>query len=125
MRINGDGLSVERKVSVLVALLFFNLILVSTNVVLDNKKTVFQNVFGALLSPFQIGFQKTVDWVSHEMRHYVFLKGSFEKYHDLKKKYTRLKLENYLLKRKIVDQEFLASLKVKRENFIKTDVISI
>ena len=125
MNINEDRLSIERKVSVLVAVLFFHLILVSTNVVLDNKKTVFQNVLGSIISPFQIGFQKTADWIGHELRHYVFLKDSFEKYYELKKKYSRLRIENYQLKRKVADEEFLSNLKFKRENFIKTDVISI
>lgn len=117
----------ERKAIVLVAFLFMNLILISTNenVVLANKKTLFQNAIGFIIAPFQIGFQEAVDYIAHEMRHYVFLKGSFEKYYDLKKNYTQLKYENYLLKRKIVDQEFLEELKVKRKKFIKADVISI
>lgn len=115
----------ERKVFILVAFLFMNLILVSTNVVLENKKTLFQSTIGFIVAPFQIGFQKTVDYIAHEMRHYVFLKESFEKYHQLKESYTQLKYENYLLKRKIVDQEFLEQLKVKRTQFIKADVISI
>lgn len=115
----------ERKIIVLVAVLFVNLILVSSNVVLENKKTLFQNVLGAIVSPFQIAFQETVDWVSHQMRHYVFLKESFTKYHELKKQYSTLKWENYLLKRKIRDQEFLDNLKLERTRFLKADVISI
>lgn len=115
----------ERKIIVLVAVLFVNLILVSSNVVLDNQKTLFQNVLGVMVSPFQIAFQESVDWVSHQLRHYVFLKNSFKKYHKLKKQYSALKWENYLLKRKIRDQEFLDNLKLERTRFIKADVISI
>lgn len=122
---NREETPFERKIIILVALLFFNLILVSSNVVLTNKKSLFQNIIGLIVSPFQIGLQKASDYFSHNVRHYVFLKDSFKKYHRIKKKYTRLKYENYLLKSKIIDQEFLEYLKVKRDRFIKTDVISI
>jgi rod shape-determining protein MreC len=115
----------ERKVIVLVAILFFNLVLVSSNVVLENKRSLLQNVVGVIVAPFQIAFQKTVDFVSQQTRHYVFLKNSFKKYHQLKKKHFQLVYENYILKKKIAEQDFLNRLKVKRSNFIKVDVISI
>jgi rod shape-determining protein MreC len=120
-----DHLSTERKVVILTAVLFLNLILVSTGVVLENEKTLFQGVVGAIVAPFQIGFQKSVDYISYQLRHYVFLKDSFEKYYELEKKQTKLVYENYLLKKKIIDQDFLNELKVKRTNFKKVDVISI
>ncbi len=125
MDINKTVIPTERKVITLVAVLFLNLVLVSTHVVLKDQRTLFQTVVGVLVSPFQIAFQKTVDFVSHEMRHYVFLKGSFDRYHELKKKHTRLKYENYILKRKVADAEFLEQAKTLREQFIKADVISI
>jgi rod shape-determining protein MreC len=125
MNINSAEVPPERKIIILVAVLFLNLILVSTQVVLKNQKTLFQNVIGFFISPFQIAFQETVDYFSKELRHYVFLKNSFKKYLDLKKKYTRAKYENYLLKRKIEEAEFLKTLKAARDDFIKTEVISV
>jgi rod shape-determining protein MreC len=121
----GDNLPTERKIMILVAVLFFHLILVSTNVVLKNERTLLQNILGTIISPFQIGFQKTVDFVSHQLKHYVFLKDSYKKYRDLKQKHTQLKYENYLLKQKINDQNFLQQVKSKCSNFIKAEVISI
>jgi rod shape-determining protein MreC len=121
----GDNLPTERKIMILVAALFFHLILVSTNVVLKNERTLLQNILGTIISPFQIGFQKTVDFVSNQLKHYVFLKNSFKKYRDLKQKITQLKYENYLLKQKIIDQNFLEQVKSKSGNFIKAEVISI
>ena len=115
----------ERKIMILVAFLFFHLILVSTNVVLKNERTLLQNILGTIISPFQIGFQKTVDFVSNQLKHYVFLKNSFKKYRDLKQKHTQLKYENYLLKQKIIDQNFLEQVKSKCSNFIKAEVIAI
>lgn len=121
----GDNLPTERKIMILVGVLFFHLILVSTNVVLKNERTLLQNILGTIISPFQIGFQKTVDFVSDQLKHYVFLKNSYKKYRDLKQKYTQLKYENYLLKQKIIDQNFLEQVKSKSSDFIKADVISI
>lgn len=121
----GDNLPTERKIMILVAVLFFHLILVSTNVMLKNERTLLQNILGTIISPFQIGFQKTVDFVSNQLKHYVFLKNSFIKYRDLKEKYTQLKYENYLLKQEIIDQNFLEQIKSKSSNFLKVEVISI
>jgi rod shape-determining protein MreC len=125
MNINGQSVATERKVIVLVAVLFMNLILVSSNVVLKNEKSLFQNIIGVIISPFQSGFQKTVDYFSREMRHYVFLKENFKQYHELRKKYVRLLYKNYLLKKKIHEVEFLETLKEKQTQFIKADTISV
>lgn len=122
---NGDPLPSERKIVILALVLFFHLIVVSTGVVLENKRTLLHNIFATITSPFQIAFQESLDWVSHQLRHYVFLKNSFKKYHILKKDYTRLKRENYLLKERIAQKEFLEEVKKKRSQFIHVDVISI
>jgi rod shape-determining protein MreC len=122
---SADNISNERKTIILVMVLFLNLILVSSGVVLNNKKTLFQSIVGAFVAPFQIGFQKSVDYISHQLRHYVFLKNSFEKYYELEKKQAQLIYENYLLKKKIIDQDFLNNLKVKKTQFIKADAISL
>lgn len=121
----GGEISNERKYFILVAVLFLNLVLVSNHVILKDQRTLFQTIVGVIISPFQIGFQKTVDFISHEFKHYVFLKDSFSKYLDIKKKYTRLKYENYLLKRQLTDQDFLRRIKEKNYSFIQADVISI
>lgn len=118
-------MTTEKKIMILVAVLFCHLILVSTNVVLKNQKTLLQNILGTIISPFQIGFQKTVDFISDQLKHYVFLKDSFEKYRDLKEKIAQLKYENYLLKQKITDQTFREQLKSKINNFIAAEVIAI
>lgn len=117
--------SSERKYFILVSILFFNLVLVSTQVVLKGQRTLFQTIVGFIVSPFQIAFQETADFISHEFKHYVFLKDSFEKYREIKKKYTRLKYENYSLKRKLAEQRFLQGAKDTFDDFIKADVISI
>jgi rod shape-determining protein MreC len=118
-------ISTERKTFILVTVLFLNLILISTNVVLRNKRSLFQNIVGFIVSPFQVGFQKTVNFVSHRVKRYVFLKNMYRQYSEVKKEQRKLKFENYLLKRKIDDESFLAALKNRDEDFITADVISI
>jgi len=125
MDLTNDSLPSERKIIILVVFLFFNLILVSTNVVLEGEKTLFQQMVGTVVSPFQIAFQKTVDFVDRQLKHYVFLKDTYVKYRDLKQKHLLLKYENYLLKRKIEDVDFLEHLKTEYKEFIRADVISI
>ena len=85
---NFGGVSSERKYFILVSILFFNLVLVSTQVVLKGRRTLFQTIVGFIASPFQIAFQETANFISHECKHYVFLKDSFEKYREKKKEYT-------------------------------------
>ncbi len=118
-------ISTEKKFSMLVAVLFLNLVLVSIHVVLKNQRTLFQNIVAFIVSPFQVASQKTIDFVSHEFKHYVFLKDSFTKYHEIKRKYARLKYENYILKKKLIENGFTQRVKGKFQGFIEADVISI
>jgi len=118
-------ITTERKTLILVTVLFLNLVLISTNVVLKNRKSLFQNIVGFIVSPFQVGFQETVDFFSRKLKHYVFLKNTHRKYIEIKKQQNRLKVENYLLRKKIADEAFLSGLKHIDEAFIQADVISI
>jgi rod shape-determining protein MreC len=124
----GDGPS-ERRHFVLAGVLFLNLVLVSTHVVLKNQQTLFQTIIGFFVSPIQVVFQKTADFVSYEFKHYLFLKDSFNRYQEIKRDYSRLKYENYILKRKLLehgDEDRVKGLyEGLYDDFIKADVISI
>jgi rod shape-determining protein MreC len=115
----------ERKIVVLVAVLFVNLVMMSTSIVLKNERSLLHNIIGLVASPFQIGFQKTVDFVSHQLRHYVFVKNMFREYHDLKEKYSRLKYENYLMKREMIRLNFLREAEMKPSAFIPAELIAV
>jgi cell shape-determining protein MreC len=119
------GKQKEQKITVLIVALFFNLFLMSSNIVLKNKQSLFHNIISSIASPFQIGFQKTIDFISFEIKHYIFLKNTFSKYHVLKKKITKLKYENYILRKKIEKLGFLESVEKKYDSFIVAEVISI
>ncbi|MCI0470466.1 MAG: rod shape-determining protein MreC [Candidatus Aminicenantes bacterium] len=122
---NDKEITPEKKTFILATVLFLNLILISTNVVLKNERSLFQNIVGIIVSPFQVGFQKTVDFVSERMRRYIFLKDAYKKYSHIKQTQMRLKYENYLLKRRLEDRTFLASLDKMSGEYIAADVISI
>lgn len=115
----------EQKITVLVLVLFLNLFLMSSSIILKNKRSLFQNIISSFASPFQIGFQKTIDFISFELKHYVFLKNTFDKYYDLKKRITKLKYENYILRKKIEGLGFLKSIEKKFDSFIVVEVISV
>ncbi len=115
----------ERRHFVLAGVLFLNLVLVSTHVVLKNQQTLFQTIIGSIVSPIQVVFQKTADFVSYEFRHYIFLKDSFNRFQEIKRNYSRLKYENYLLKRKLLELGDADGVKGVYVDFIKADVISI
>ncbi|MCP4218639.1 MAG: rod shape-determining protein MreC [bacterium] len=121
---NTGELSSERKTFILVAILFLNLVMVSTHVVLKDQRTLFQSIVATIVSPFQIAFQETADFFSREFKHYIFLKDNFNKYHDIKKKYTRLKYENYILRKKLKDFQFHHQVTEKRD-FFTAEVVAI
>ena len=120
-----DEIPSERRHFVLVAVLFLNLVLVSTHVVLKNQQTLFQFIIGYIVSPFQIAFQKTTDFVSSELNHYLFLKDSFRNYQEIKQQCRRLKYENYILRKKLHEQGNTDLVNGLYTNFIIADVISI
>jgi len=119
------GSQKEQKITVLVLVLFFNLFLMSSSIILKNERSLFQNIISSFASPFQVGFQKTIDFISFELKHYVFLKNTFDKYYDLKKSIAKLKYENYILRKKIEGMGFLKSIENKFDSFIVTEVISV
>jgi len=115
----------ERKSFILIFLLFLNLFLMSINIILKNEKSLIENIIGSVVTPFQVGFQKTVDFLSYEIKHYVFLKNMYHQYHDLKKKHKDLKYQNYELRKQLAESGFRSRLKNENLNFIGVEVISI
>ena len=99
MRFNAGrgGLSTEKKSAVLVLVLFVNLILISSQIMLKNRQSLLQSVVANMVMPLQLTFQKASDFVSGELDRYFFLRGIFKKYQLLKKQQLDLRIENYAL----------------------------
>lgn len=115
----------ERKAIVLVAVLFFNLILISRNVMFDDNRSLFSNIVSFIVTPFQLGYQNSVNFVSTQLNHYVFVKNTYRKYSALKKDYSRLKYENYILRRKIAKLGFVHEAARKPGVFSEAEVIAV
>lgn len=117
----------ERKAIIIVSILFLNLILISSQIILKNRQSLLANVIANAVTPFQIAFQKTSDFIIHEFRHYVFLKNTYKRYQTLKQKFTEVKYQNHLLK---TDSHRLQALLQVREqgkvkNFLLVECISV
>lgn len=96
----------NRRVVFLVGILFLNLILMSSRIILNNNRSLLFTGVGYVVAPVGIVFQKSTDFISRNFRHYVFVTNTFSKYRKLKKENSRLKYENYLLRRKIGPLEY-------------------
>ncbi len=119
------GLSTEKKSTVLVLVLFVDLILISSQIMLGNRQSLLQSVVANMVMPLQLTFQKATDFAGNELDRYVFLRGVFKKYQLLKKKHVDLRVENYSLKRELRDLRALAGAKRKFSRFLLATVISV
>jgi rod shape-determining protein MreC len=118
-------LSSERKATVLVLILFINLILISSQIILKNKQSLLQTVIANMITPLQLTIQKSSDFISSELGRYFFLRDVFKKNQLLKKEQIDLKIENYFLKRQLRDLNAPLGTLGKFDRFIMATVISV
>jgi len=123
-RVRGE-LSTEKKSAVLVLVLFVNLILISSQIILKNRQSLLQAAVANAIMPLQLTFQKSSDFVIGELDRYFFLRNIFKKYQVLKRQYLDLRLENYALKRDLRDLNVLDRVKKKFGKFLLATVISV
>lgn len=120
-----NGLTTEKKSAVLVLILFINLILISSQIILKNHQSLLQTAVANLITPLQLTFQKASDFASGELNRYFFLRGIFQKYQQLKKQQLDLRIENYALRRDLRDLRALAGARKKFSHFLLATVISV
>jgi len=120
-----NELSNERKSAVLVLILFVNLILISSQIILNNRQSLLQTVIANMVMPLQLTFQKSSDFVLGELQRYLFLRNIFKKYQVLKKQYLDLRIENYALARNLRDLRLAAGVKPPPIRFHLVSVISV
>lgn len=126
MRSNpGAGLSAERKSAVLVLILFVDLILISSQIMLENKQSLLQTAVANMVMPLQITFRKATDFVGSELERYVFLRGIYRKHQKLRRTYVGLRVENIALRRQLRDLRTLAAARGKFQRFLMASVISV
>jgi rod shape-determining protein MreC len=120
-----NELSTEKKSAILVFILFIDLMLISSQIILRNKQSLLQTIIANMITPLQFTFQKSTDFVSSELNRYFFLRGVFKKYQALKKKQLDLKIENYSLNRQLRDLHVMKTDMGKFAHFITADVIAV
>jgi len=118
-------LSAEKKSVVLVLILFIDLMLISSQIMLKNKQSLLHTIIANMIMPLQLSFQKSSDFVSSELERYFFLRGVFNKHQALKKKHLDLKLENYFLKKQLRDLHVVNAGMEKFAHFITATVIAV
>ena len=127
MRYNtgNSELSTEKKSAVLVLILFINLILISSQIILKNRQSLLQAAIASLVMPLQLTFQKSSDFVVGELERYFFLRNIFKKHQLLKKQNLDLKIENYKLETELRDLRIMAAARKKSQRFLLATVISV
>ena len=91
----------NRAVVFLVAVLFLNLMLMSSRIVMKNNRSLLMTGVGFVVTPVEVAFQEVSSFVSRNLRHYVFVTNTYHRFLKLKKEQSRLKYENYLLRQRL------------------------
>ncbi len=118
-------LTAERKAIVLAVVLFLNLLLISSQIILKNRRSLLGTVLGNLISPVQIACQQTSDFFINQLRHYLFLRRAYQKYVEVKRENTRLILENFRMKSQLWQMRALESVRGKFKNYRLVNVIAV
>ena len=121
----GRGLSAEKKTAILVLILFANLILISSQIILKSQQSLLQTVVANMITPLQLSFQKASDFLGGQLDRYLFLRGIYRKYQALKKERVGLRIENTTLKRELRDLRVLAETRAKFSRFLLATVIAV
>lgn len=127
MRFDAEGraLSAEKKTVVLVLILFANLLLISSQIILKNQRSLLKTVIANMVTPVQLAFQRASDFLGGELERYVFLRGIYRKFQVLKKEQLGLRVENLALKRELRDLRVLAEARQRFRHFLLASVISV
>lgn len=122
----GKGeISAEKKSAVLVLILFVNLILISSQIILKNNQSLLQAIIANMITPLQLTFHKSSEFISAELERYFFLRGVYRKHQALKKKHLDLKIENIALKKQLRDLHVPHGDMKRFSRFITAMVISV
>jgi cell shape-determining protein MreC len=118
-------LSAEKKAIVLVLILFIDLMMISSQIVLKNRQSLLQAIVANMIAPLQLVLQKSSDLVVSGLNRYLFLHGAFEKYRSLKKKHLDLKVENFALKKQLREQRIIKGDMGRFARFRTVTVIAV
>lgn len=115
----------EKKALIVAMILFFNLILLSTQIILKNRQSLLIHLLSNAVGPFQTGVHKATEFVSREWKRYFFLRGIYRKYQEQKKKNIRLQFENYLLKQQLREHKLRKGVEGKFPRYELVNTVSV
>ncbi len=118
-------LSAEKKAVLMVLILFVDLLMISSQVILKNRQSLLQTIVANMITPLQLTFQKSSDLIVSGLTRYVFLRDAFEKHRALKKKHLELKIENFALKKQLRELHQIKGSLAKYARFITATVIAV
>ena len=95
-----------RRELVLAITLVANLLMMSTNIMLDNQRSLLGQIVYNVASPLQVAFHWAVDQVDVQVHRFLFLRRSHEKYRDLRREYARVQYENQRLRAALGRERF-------------------
>ena len=112
----------EQKTLIIGFFLFLNIIIMSTNIVLKDNKTLLEYSIGAIISPIQILVGGTTNYIESKWEKYFFSKNIYQQYQALKRQIFTLKNRNYLLKQDI--KRLKSQLKISQTRSDKYKIVS-
>ena len=108
----------EQKTFIVLTFLFFNILVLSSNIVIREKQTLLEYSIGSVVSPIQTIIANTIDFAHEKWENYFFSKNIYNKYKKLKKEIFDLKTKNYVLKSKLKSLEKYSNLvNIKSEKY--------
>ncbi len=99
------GPSPEKRALFLALILFLDLILISSQVVLKNDRTLLHQLIAGVATPFQVGVSRVAGMVASGFHRYVFLKGAQDRYQELEGRYMALRQEVQRLQNQLREAE--------------------
>ncbi|MBN1196654.1 MAG: rod shape-determining protein MreC [Candidatus Aminicenantes bacterium] len=115
----------NRAVVFLVAVLFLNLMLMSSRIVMKNDRSLLMTVVGFVVTPVEAAFSEVSSFVSRNLRHYVFVTNTYQRFVKLKKAHSRVKYENYLLRQRLNALGFREQVRRETPRFLAAQLVLV
>ncbi|MDY0297859.1 MAG: rod shape-determining protein MreC [Acidobacteriota bacterium] len=115
----------NRAVVFLVAVLFLNLLLMSSRIVLKNDRSLLMTAVGFVVTPVGVVYNEVSAFFSRNLRHYVFVTNTYQQFRKLKAEHAQLKYENYMLSRELDSLRFRDQVSKKDPRFLAAQLVQL
>jgi len=116
----------HRRIWFLIIILFVNIILISSQIVLPNDKSLIHNVGIGIIAPFQKVLPRMAEFVVFQFNHYIFNRRYHRKYLQAQRQIDTLTRQKALLERKHLELEFSRiHADIPQESYLRAEVILV